>query len=98
MVFGITDGVSTPEEVTPWEGEAHGSGDENLLFHPVLKHSVSLYRSLVRVGPSWSLLDIRPGIGLNILTFANMSDDLSQSSGEPILAFIGCKTGGKPNR
>ena len=29
---------------------------------------------------------------------ANMSGELSQSSGEPILAFIGCKTEGKTNR
>ena len=46
--------------------------------------------------PSWSLLGIRPGIDLNILSSTNMSDDLSQSSGEPILALIGCKTGVSP--
>ena len=27
LVFGVTDGVTTPEEVTPWEGGAHVSGD-----------------------------------------------------------------------
>ena len=43
LVFGVTDGVSTPEEVTPWEGGAHVSGRRNLLFHPNLKHSNSLY-------------------------------------------------------
>ena len=32
LVFGITDGVSTPEEVTPWEGE---------LMAPVMKSSLS---------------------------------------------------------
>ena len=32
LVFGITDGVSTPEEVTPWEGGAHVSGDEIFSF------------------------------------------------------------------
>ena len=35
---------------------------------------------------------------LEYLSSANTSSELSQSSGEPILAFIGCKTGGKPNR
>ena len=35
---------------------------------------------------------------LEYLSSANTSGELSQSSGEPILVFIGCKTGGKPNR
>ena len=35
--------------------------------------------------------------GLEYLSSTN-SNELSQSLGEPILAFIGCKTGGKPNR
>ena len=34
---------------------------------------------------------------LEYLSSSNTSDELSQSSGEPILAFIGFKTGGKPN-
>ena len=32
LVFGETDGVKTPEEVTPWEGGAHVSGDEIFSF------------------------------------------------------------------
>ena len=28
LVFGITNGVTTPKEVTPWEGGPHVSGDE----------------------------------------------------------------------
>ena len=35
---------------------------------------------------------------LEYLSSANTSGELSQSLGEPILSFIGCKTGGKPNR
>ena len=35
---------------------------------------------------------------LEYLSSANTSGELSQSSGEPILAFIGFKTWGKPNR
>ena len=35
---------------------------------------------------------------LEYLSSANTSGELSQSSGEPIVAFIGCKAGGKPNR
>ena len=35
---------------------------------------------------------------LEYLSSTNMISELSQSSGEPILAFIGCQTGGKPNR
>ena len=35
---------------------------------------------------------------LEYLSSANTGSELSQSSGEPILAFIGCKIGGKPNR
>ena len=97
MVSGITDGVSTPEEVTPWEGEAHGSGDENLLFHPVLKHSISLYWNLKRVHPL-AFIGCKTGDRLEYLSSANTGSELSQSSGEPILAFIGYKTGGRPNR
>jgi hypothetical protein len=54
LVFKVTDGVKTPEEVTTWEGGAHVSG--NLLFHPILKHLKSLYWDFTRVDPSWSLL------------------------------------------
>ena len=35
---------------------------------------------------------------LEYLSSANTGSELSQSSGEPILSFIGYKTGGKPNR
>ena len=35
---------------------------------------------------------------LEYLSSANTGSELSQSSGEPILAFIGYKTGGKPHR
>jgi len=33
LVFGVTDGVTTLEEVTPWEGGAHVSGDEFFSFN-----------------------------------------------------------------
>ena len=35
---------------------------------------------------------------LEYLSSANTGSELCQSSGEPILAFIGCKTGGNPDR
>ena len=99
LVFGVTDGVSTPEEITPWEGGAHVSGDEIFSFHLILKHSNSLYWNFTRVDPSWPLLGVRPGVDLSIcLLPTRVVWELSQSLGEPILAFIGCKTGGKPNR
>ena len=33
LVFGVTDGVTTLEEVTPWEGGAHVSGDKFFSFN-----------------------------------------------------------------
>ena len=52
-----------------------------------------------RVDPSWPLLGARLLIDLNIFLLpTRVVWELSQSSGEPILVFIGCKTGGKPNR
>ena len=98
LVFEVTDGVNTPEEVTPCGGGSSCPRRRDLLFHPILKHSISLYWSLTRVNPSWPLLGVRPRIGFEYLSSANTSSELSQSSGETILVFIGCKTGGKPNR
>ena len=89
LVFEVTDGVKTPEEVTPWEGPAHVSGDEIFSF---LQFSSTRFLS-------WPLLGVRPFNDLNIFLLpTRVVWGLSQSSGEPILAFIGCKTEGKPNR
>ena len=55
--------------------------------------------NFTQVDPSWPLLGVRPGVDLSIcLLPTRVVCVLSQSSGEPILAFIGCKTGGKPIR
>ena len=96
LVFEIADGVMTLEEITPWEGGAHDSGDEVFSFIQFLKHSVSLYWNLTRVDPSF--IGCKTEDRLEYLSSTNMISELSQSSGEPILAFIGCQTGGKPNR
>ena len=32
LVFEVTDGVTTPEEITPYEGKAHVSGDKVFSF------------------------------------------------------------------
>ena len=67
LVFEVTDGVTTPEEVTPCEGGDHVSGDAVFFFPLVLKHSNSLYWNFTRVGPfHWPLLGVRPGIDLDI--------------------------------
>ena len=42
LVFEVTDGVKTPEEVTLWEGGAHVSGDEVFFSNAILKHSISI--------------------------------------------------------
>jgi hypothetical protein len=52
LVFEVTDGVKTPEEVTPWEGGAHVSGEKVFFFDPILKHSNSLYWSFTWEYPS----------------------------------------------
>ena len=74
---------------------------------PVTKSSLSsnfealefFILSFTQVDPSWPLLGVRPGVDLSIcLLPTRVVCELNQSSGEPILAFIGCKTGGKPNR
>ena len=89
LVFEVTDGVKTPEEVTPWEGGAQVSGDEIFSF---LQFSSTQFLS-------WPLLGVRPFNDLNIFLLpTRVVWGLSQSLGEPILAFIGCKTGDKPNR
>ena len=49
-------------------------------------------------GSILAFIGCRTGDQLEYLSSVNTSDELSQSSGEPILAFIGYKTGGKPNR
>ena len=88
LVFEVTDGVKTPEEVTPWEGGAHVSGDEIFSF---LQFSSTRFLS-------WPLLDVRPFNDLNIFLLpTRVVWGLSQISGKPMLAFIGFKTGGKPN-
>ena len=46
LVFKVTDGVKTPEEVTPWEGGAHVSDDEVFSFIQYLEHSISLYSGI----------------------------------------------------
>ena len=105
LIFEVTDGVKTPEEVTLWEGGAHVSGDEVFFSNAILRHSISsLYWNLAQANPSWLLLGVRPGVGpegfyLSIcLLPRRIVWELSRSSGEIILAFIRCKTGGKPNR
>ena len=87
LIFEVTDGVKTPEEVTLWEGGAHVSGDEVFFSNAILRHSISI---LAFIGP---LIDLK----ISLLP-SRVVWELSQSSGEPILAFIGYKTGGKPNR
>ena len=49
-------------------------------------------------GSIFAFIVCEAGNRLECLSSANTSSELSQSSGKPILAFIGCKTGGKPNR
>ena len=94
LVFEVTDGVKTLEEVTPWEGGAHVSGDE-IFF---LQHSNYYISESYSGGSIMAFIGCKTGDRLEYSSSANTSGELSQSSGEPILAFIGCKTGGKPNR
>ena len=63
LVFEVTDGVKTPEVVTPWDGGAHVSGDEIFSF---LQFSSILFLS-------WPLLGVRPLKDLNIFSSANPS-------------------------
>ena len=49
-------------------------------------------------GSILSFIGCKTGDRFEYLSSANMSDALSQSLGEPILTFIGNKTGGKPSR
>jgi hypothetical protein len=49
-------------------------------------------------GSILAFIGCRTGDCLEYLSSANMGSELSQSSGKPIRVFIGCKTGGKPNR
>ena len=49
-------------------------------------------------GSILAFIGCKIGDRLEYLCSANTSSELSQSSGEPILAFIGYKTRGKPNR
>ena len=50
------------------------------------------------VGSILAFIECKTEDRFEYLSSANTGSELSQSSGEPILAFIGCKTGGKPNR
>ena len=63
LVFEVTDGVKTPEKITPWEGGAHVSFNEILSF---LKFSSTRFLS-------WPLLGVRPLKDLNIFSSANPS-------------------------
>ena len=63
LVFEVTDGVKTPEEITPWEGGAHVSFDEILSF---LQFSSTRFLS-------WPLLGVRPLKDLNIFSSADLS-------------------------
>ena len=47
-------------------------------------------------GSILAFIGCKTGDRSEYLSSANMSDDLSQSSGEPILASIGCETGVSP--
>ena len=49
-------------------------------------------------GSILAFIGCKIGDRLEYLSSANTGSELSQSSGEPILSFIGYKTGGKPNR
>ena len=97
MVFRVTDGVSTPEEVPLGRGE---------LMSPVMKSSLSSEFEALEFfklefcsgGSILSFIGCKIGDRLEYLSSANTSSELSQSLGEPILAFIGYKTRGKPNR
>ena len=88
--------MKTPKEVIPWEGGAHVSG--NLLFHPILKHFISLYWNIYSSESILAFIGCKTEDRFEYLSSTNTSGKLSQSSGEPLLAFIGCKAGGKPNR
>ena len=63
LVFEVTDGVKTPEKITPWKGGAHVSFDEILSF---LQFSSTRFLS-------WPLLGVRPLKDLNIFSSANPS-------------------------
>ena len=49
-------------------------------------------------GSILAFIGCKIGDRLEYLSSANKGSELSQTSGEPILAFIGCRTRGKPNR
>ena len=49
-------------------------------------------------GSILAFIGCKIGDRLEYLSSTNTSSELSQSSGEPILTFIGCKAVGKPNR
>ena len=63
LVFEVTDGVKTPEKITPYEGGAHVSYDEILSF---LQFNNAQFLS-------WPLLCVRPLKDLNIFSSADLS-------------------------
>ena len=50
------------------------------------------------VGSILAFIECKTEDRFEYLSSANMSGELSQSSGEPIPSFIGCEARGKPNR